>query len=195
MDLSSKYRAMILWLFPPGLAFARSVGTVLYNLCHALAQEPARLHERALAIIEEADPTTTKELLSDWERVLALPEVGVSTGGTFQQRRNDVVSKWTMRGGQAKQKFIERAQKQGFTITIDEFRPFRTGMSRCGDRLYSRTWRHAFRVNAPSVTLSVFRAGSSRCGERLRNWGDEARLEAAIRKKAASHLIPIFSYA
>lgn len=72
-------------------------------------------------------------LLSDWERVLALP---VSTGMTIQARRQQIMVKLNETGGLSRSYFIRLAKSLGYEVTIDEPEPFRCGRNRCGDRLW-----------------------------------------------------------
>ncbi|MGK3122922.1 YmfQ family protein [Candidatus Pantoea formicae] len=94
--------------------------------------------EKVLAAVT---PFGADELLTDWERVLALTP---ATGDTWQQRLSRVLIKLAETGGLSREYFIRLAGSLGYTITIDEPQPFRTGSNSCGDTLYDKriifTW-------------------------------------------------------
>lgn len=191
---ASQYRDQLKALLPPGRAFPRERGSTLDDLLDAMAQELARIDVRADRITTEAVPSTTSELLSDWERVAGLPD---SCSGllsdTQQGRRNDLVSKLVSRGGQSITYFEKIAAALGFTVTIEEFRPFRAGWSQAGQPLSNGDWIFTWIVRAPSETVSHFRAGSGAAGEPLATWGN-AGLECRIRKYKPAHTHVIFAY-
>jgi uncharacterized protein YmfQ (DUF2313 family) len=186
------YEQELKTLFPQGLAWILE-GTVFENLVSGIAPELARVDRRASDLINELDPRTTSELLTDWERVLGLPDGCTGQLGTLQERRNAIVAKLNAIGGQSREYFIALAATHGFEITVEEFRPFQAGVSRAGENVNSQFWRFAWRVNAPETTVWAFRAGQSTAGEPLRNWGNKP-LECLIRKYKPAHTHPIFAY-
>lgn len=191
---ADQYREQLKALLPPGRAFPRERGSTLDDLLDAMAQEFARLDARADRLTTEAVPSTTAEMLADWERVAGLPD---SCSGlladTQQGRRNDLVSKLVSRGGQSIAYFKEVAEALGFEIEIEEFRPFRAGWSQAGDQLTNGDWIFTWRVRAPSVTVNHFRAGVGAAGEPLATWGNEG-LECRILHYKPAHTKVIFAY-
>lgn len=142
-------------------------------------------------ILSEADPRTTYHLLSDWERVLGLPD---SCGGqqpTIALRRAAVVSKVTIRGGQSRAFFIALAAKLGFVITITEFKQYSV-MSPVNAPLCGWSWCFTWRVNAPLNTLRHFSVMSG-VSEPLSIWGNTL-LECAINRFKPAHTIVQFAY-
>lgn len=134
------------------------------------------------------------EGLTDWERVLALPDpclIGIPQTGS--QRVQAVVSKVQARGGQSKSFFIALAKSLGYDITITTFRPARAGMARAGDRVYGGDWSFTWRVNAPSVTVSFARAGTARAGDPLAAWGNKS-LECRLSQMKPAESILLFGY-
>lgn len=191
---ANQYREQLKALLPPGRALTGERGSTLDALLDAMARELARLDARADRLTTEAVPSTTAELLVDWERVAGLPD---SCSGllaeTQQGRRNDLVSKLVSRGGQSVAYFIELAAALGFEVTIEEFHPFRAGFSSAGDPISNGDWVFTWRVRAPGETVMPFRAGQSAAGEPLATWGNE-KLECRIRKYAPAHTHVIFAY-
>ena len=69
------YRDLLARLLPRGKVWA--LGDLTGGLALTLlgfGAELARVHNRFLDILEEADPRTTTELIDDWERILDLPD-------------------------------------------------------------------------------------------------------------------------
>lgn len=148
---------------------------------------------RAGALLDESDPRTTVDLLPDWERVAGLPDEGAFLPRTAQERRAAVVARVTGIGGQSAAYFIALAKSIGYDVTIDDYRPFRAGLSDAGDALTNEVWIHWWMVRAPLVTTFDFKAGQSSAGEPVRIWGVEP-LERLIRKFKPAHTDVTFAY-
>lgn len=191
---ADQYREQLKALLPPGRAFPRERGSTLDALLDALAIELARIDARGDQLMIEAIPFTTTELLPDWERVAGLPD---SCSGlladTLQQRRADLVAKLAARGGQSRAYFIAVALALGFVITIEEFFPFRVGLSEVGAPLNGGDWSFTWRINAPETTITLFRTGPSNVGEPLADWGNDT-LECRMNKLKPAHTILLFAY-
>lgn len=188
------YREQLKALLPSGEAFPQHRGSNLDKVIDAMSVEFSRVDGRADQLSVDAIPNTTAEMLTDWERVAGLPD---NCSGllpeTVQARRNDLVSKLTSRGGQSRDYFIAMAAALGYTITIEEFRPFRAGESLAGDRLTNDDWVYTWRIRGPEITVNYFRAGLSSAGEPLAYWGNQA-LECRMAKTKPAHTILIFAY-
>lgn len=186
------YLVQLQALLPQGTAWPRDAEATLTALLGALAEELARLDARALALIEEADPRTTSEMLTDWERVLGLPDACVGLAVTLQERRAALLQKIIQLGGQSRQFFIDAAGALGFAITITEFPQFTAGAA-AGDALSNGAWVFTWRSNGPAVTIVAFRAGLSAAGEPLRNFGNQP-LECTLTRLKPAHTLVQFAY-
>lgn len=194
MGLSkSDYYAMIAELLPKGPAWTHEEGGILWAIIDSMAEELARVHARIDALIEESDPRTTYELLTDWERVCGLPDCPAA-GQSLEERRTAIVNKLTGIGGQSRAYFIAVAATMGYDITIDEFWPFIAGINRAGDALYVEGSKYMWRVNVPDKRIFYFHAGVSTAGDRLLWWAPDACLENTIKKLAPAHTFVIFNY-
>jgi uncharacterized protein YmfQ (DUF2313 family) len=194
MPTAAEYREQLKALLPPGQAFPRDAGTTLHDLLDGMSIELARVDDRASVLPQEVNPTTSLELLPDWERVAGLPDKcsGVLEE-TLQGRRNALLTKLTSTGGQSAEYFIELAASLGYMVTIEVFRPFRAGRSVAGDALTNGPWSHTWLIRAPAVSVTEFRAGLSAAGERLRTWGNDT-LECKINLLKPAHTIALFAY-
>lgn len=185
------YAEQLFSLLPTGAAWPREEGTVLSGIVGVMAGEFARLDERAMALIDEGDPSKTEEALPDHERVAGLPDPCAGDVQTIEGRRERLLQKLFMRGGQSRPYLIALAAALGYEISITEFRPF-TCESACDAPLYDPSWHFVFRVNAPEVTVRQASCNSG-CDEPLQSWGNDV-LECAIRNHTHSHLHALFGY-
>jgi uncharacterized protein YmfQ (DUF2313 family) len=188
---AQQYENLLIQLSPPGAAWPVEEGTTWRVLLGARAEELARLHNRAEALFEEADPRTASELLPDWERVLGLPDDCAGAADTLEERRAALLAKLTGIGGQSRAYYIGVAAALGFTVTIEEF-PVFTCESPCEDAVTDETWRFTWRVNGPTTTVRDFTCEST-CEEPLRDWGHEV-LECAMTRLKPAHTAVLFAY-
>lgn len=188
------YLAHLQALLPPGAAWTREPGAVLTRLLAAQAAGLARAHNRALDLMEEADPRTTVELLAEWERLCGLPDTCTAGAAlTPDERRAAVVGRLVARGGQSRRYFIGVAAAMGYPgATVTEFRPFRAG-SACTDATYTEDARHVWRLDVPDDGgLETFTVGAA-CTDAVRRWGRPI-LECAIRRHQPAHGLVHFGY-
>lgn len=151
---SSQYIRMLKGLFPRGRAWNTNTTSIWHKMLDAMAAELVRIDGRADDLLNEADPSTATELLTEWERIVQLPDhVQTALSGTLAQRRLDVLRKLTLRGGQSRQFFIDMAAAFGYTVRIEEPAQFRVGRNRCGDRLYGEGWLHYFFIWSTVFTV------------------------------------------
>ncbi|ETK18092.1 putative phage tail protein [Pseudomonas sp. FH1] len=194
MPTAADYLEQLKTLLPPGQAFPREAGTTLHSLLDGMSIELARVDARGEALPLEAIPSSSSELLVDWERVAGLPDKcsGVLEE-TLQGRKNVLLAKLSSTGGQSAAYFVELAASLGYVVTIEQFRPFRVGLSSVGDALTNGAWVFTWRIKAPAVTVTSFRVGQSAVGERLRTWGNDT-LECKINQLKPAHTIALFAY-
>lgn len=193
---ATDYERQLLALRPPGPAWAEDDA-----LLAGMATGLARLHNRALDLIEEADPRTAYEMLDAWERAAGLPDVCPHTPShysnddeqTLEERQRRLVQKLTSLGGQSRAYFIKLAEMLGYPgASITEFRPF-ICTSECDDGIDPDPWRHVWRLNVPQETaISGFTTGAA-CIEPLRTWGN-ARLECTIAQLEPAQTHVLFAY-
>lgn len=197
MSNFEKYRDALLKLWPSGRAWNKENGSLFFETNEGLSVEFSRIEDRSNELLKNLDPRTTFELLSEWEKLLGLPDECLSLGGTIQERIDAVVYKLTHRGGPSlnKQFFIDLAATLGYVITIKEpgVNLFRCGVSRCGDPMYGALWKFWFQVFTDAFVQDVFRTGQNRTGDRLRTFQNTA-LECVIEKLKPAHTQVQFFY-
>ena len=173
------YAAMLRQLLPPGAAWSRDPASKMGALMLALAQEPARLDARALDLIEEADPRTTNEILSDWERVAGLPDPNIPAPTTLAARQTALLDRLVSRGGLAQADFINLIGRFGYAATITTHTPFAAGVGYAGGLLYDTPSIFWWAVNVTVPVGTVTPIGA---------------LENAVRRQAPDHTYPTFNY-
>lgn len=189
-----EYLSQLQALLPTGAAWPRDPDANLTQFLAALADELARLDARGVRLLDETDPRSTFELLADWEQVAGLPEPCREIGTTIQERRGALHARLTQRGIQSRQFYIDLAAAMGYEIHINEYRPFRAGISRAGDMLTNDAWRYRFMVRTDQTTTTFdFKAGQSVAGEPLRRWG-ASELECTLRQYKPAHTDIGFAY-
>ncbi len=167
------FSAALLALLPLGRVWPRETGATLVRVIDGLAEVVGRWAGRTgNFLLIEAFPPAAGVLLTDWERVLGLPDrCLVDWEPTIDERRAAIREKLANRpGGQSKAFFIALAARLGYgDITITEYQPFMAGVSRCGphiDETGEIIWRVAppamracWKVSVYGPRLRWFRAG------------------------------------
>lgn len=149
------YRDALVALLPPGRALTRALGRGIPKLLEACAVEPARVHERTLDLLDEADPSTATELLTEWEDLLGLPDE-CSSPTTLEGRRAASVGRLVGTGGHSQTDYEALAATLGYSITVTHRAPFRAGRSAAGDALSNDPWAHHVDIQAvPSGPLDA----------------------------------------
>lgn len=191
----AEYLAQLQALLPPGAAWSRSPEATLTRVLHALAEALARVDARAAVLIEEADPRTTSELLTDWERVFGLPDECIVAQGitqTVQQRIAALMQAVTGQGGQSAEYYVQLAAGAGYGISITEFTQHDV-TDDVEHPLYNLPWQFTWQVNtALNGAVGYFTVESS-TDEPLAWWGDEL-LECVIWRLKPAHTHVLFSY-
>lgn len=191
---AADYLAQLQGLLPPGPAWPSDPDAILTHLLQALADEAARVDNRAVQLIEEADPRTTSELLADWERVAGLPDPCVVAAGVTQstaQRRAALLARLTTLGGQSAAYFIALAAALGYAVTITEFH-LHDVLDDIDYPLYAAPWQFAWQVNA--ALNSVFELTViDTVDDALAAWSNVA-LECVINRFKPAQTLALFSY-
>lgn len=194
MDVDA-YHQQLIALSPQGLAWNTEPGSEYSDLLYVFAKALSDFNGDVDDIfLRELNPATATKLLPDWERLLGLPDGCSLPNPTLQERREAAYAKWVMKGGQSKAYFIGLAKSLGYDITIDNYKPFMCGISRCGSPLNTVGFRFIWRVNVPGERAIYFRCGQSACGEPLLKIISATQLECIFRKLQPSKSELFFSY-
>lgn len=150
------YKILLIQLLPRG-PFWDGMAT-LKKVLAAWACELERVHNRVLDLLREADPSKAVETLSDWERMLGLPDDCTITATDNVARQQAIVTKLISQGGQSIAYYTALAQAMGYGIAIDEFTPFTTESS-VDDRIYDEAWATSWIVRVLSAPAGRYVGG------------------------------------
>lgn len=105
---------------PNGEAFVSKYveGTNLRAYQKAKSQEFKRFGDFISDLISEVIPSTSINLLSEWESYLGIPDNCIPLATTLQERRDNVILKLTSLAYQTEQHLVDLADAYGFTITF-----------------------------------------------------------------------------
>lgn len=182
-------------LMPRGLAWPRDPTSVMAQVEAGLAPTWQRHTEQNNNLLVDAFPSTSVQLLPEWEAALGLPDPCAGPAPTIAARQAQVVARFAGSGGQSVPYFIQYAALLGYTVTVTEYVASRVGQSRVGQSIsrLGPQWSFAWQINAPLNTVTQSRAGYARAGEPLASWGNEV-LECEISELIPAHTTIIFAY-
>lgn len=146
--LASDFVTALQGLLPRGRVWPRESTSLMATVIEGLAPTYARLAARDNQLILEALPSTTTELLPEWEQTLGLPDPCAGAAPTIEARRAQVVARFANDGGQSIPFFIAYAATLGYAITITLYEPYGFGMG-FGLPFGGEDWAFAWTVNAP----------------------------------------------
>lgn len=191
---AADYLEQAIALLPPGPAWPRGADAYAIRLLRGLSEEFARVHARAVALLNEADPRTTGEMLLDWERVAGLPDGCVIDAGvdpSTEQRVAALVGRLTMLGAQSLPYFEELALSLGYTVTLSEFHvhDVNDGVS---VSITGEAWAHAWQVESV-LNQPVFFTVNATVADPLAAWSN-VMLECVLNRFKPAHTVLLFSY-
>lgn len=189
------YLNQLIALLPSGQAWNTEAGSNLTAVLGVMAAELAYIHGRADTVIREALPSTTVELLPDWEALAGLPDSCSPLADTLPERISALVSKITRIGGQSRQFFINLAAELGYQIEITEYRPFMCGITHCDEPLTEgHDVRFHWHVLVDGAKPLYLRTGESTLDQRLLDWRQADDLACIFQKLKPAHTELIIGY-
>lgn len=180
---------------PTGPAWSRAPASVRRALLRGFLGNHARVWARMRDLLEESDPRTCYETVTDWERDCGLPDPCVGElAPDIEGRRRDIVAKRQMGAITTPQQFIDLCAVLGYEVTVTEFRPFRT-WSDCNAFLNTEAvgWTHSWLVTVQGEPLITVMRCNSPCDSFLRNWGYSS-LECTLLAIKPAHTLLMFAY-
>jgi uncharacterized protein YmfQ (DUF2313 family) len=189
------YRQMLVSLLPPGPAWAVDQVPGIHAILAGLAAEFARVDGRAADLVNESDPSTVRELVPDWERVMNLPDPCLGGSPSFEDRLRAVQKRHLTVGGQSRAYLLSLAWEQGYRgASITEYRAPRFGRARCGVDHFG-TWGLQFFW---TMHLGQRQVAGRRWG--ISTWGEafganpNSGIECLIKRSAPAHCVVTFDY-
>jgi uncharacterized protein YmfQ (DUF2313 family) len=189
---AANYLSAFLNALPRGRAWPKSLGSVCAQVLAGLAPSYVRNNGDAIALIKDAFPATTVNLLPEWELSLGLPDPCDTDTQTLAVRQANVVARFAYNGGQSIRYFVGLAAALGYKITISEFSHWVFGMP-FGMPMTGDGWTNVWQVNSPTFSVKYFTFGASNFGEAFATWGTNS-LQCTLRRLAPAHTTVLFSY-
>jgi uncharacterized protein YmfQ (DUF2313 family) len=193
VKLPADFQAEILSLMPTGLAWPKEPDALQSQVALALAQTFARLNARAIYLLTDAFPSTTVELLPEWEAALGLPDPCAGQFPTIAQRQMQVAARFAAGGGQSVSYLINFAALLGTPITIAQNTPAKFGIATFGQPMNNDQWAFVWTVTVTSLAIYDSTFGVSRFGDPFRAWGN-AVLVCEINRIKPAHTLALFRY-
>lgn len=186
------YAQALVNLLPTGKVWpCADTSTTQYKVIESLVGIYERLNLRINNLLVDAFPSTSIELLYDWEQSLGLPDPCAGLSPTVQGRRAQVVARLTNSGGQSILFYKQYAANLGYDIEIEQYAPFRCGQSRCGHPLGGDDWFYCWNIPSLTPRYIYFRTGVSGCGEPLVSY-QETVLQCELLNIAPAHTVLSF---
>ncbi|MDX2094371.1 MAG: putative phage tail protein [Alphaproteobacteria bacterium] len=190
------YMQQLIGLLPTGQVWNTEIASNTMKLVSVIASELEYIDSRAQSLLREALPSTTIDLLEDWEKVAGLPDSCSLLADTHSERVEALVSKITRIGGQSRQFFIDLAESLGYHIEITELTPFMCGISPVGtDHLTEdHDVRFVWYVTVLDAKLVYLRCGQSTIDRRLLDFRQADDLACIFLKLKPAHTELIIGY-
>ena len=131
---------------PRGPVWSDDIDSNQAKALGALSVALFRSDADAGALLVDAFPFTTLQLLPEWEETLGLPDPCAGADPTIPQRQAQVRARFIGGGGLSRARYIAFAAALGFTITISVYSPFRVGVNKIGDPLAGDGWAYAWGI-------------------------------------------------
>ena len=181
-------------LLPPGQALPRDPDAVFTRLLAAIAARLASAEARFAHLLAQMDPRQATDLLTDWERLLGLPDDCSPIQRDVAQRQQVAFARLTELGGQSPAYFIALAASIGEPgVTITEFRPL-TCNSTCNGTLHTDADAHNWRVNLPSAAQDVrTMTCTSPCDDALQSY-TASGIECVFNARKPAHTGVAYAY-
>jgi len=173
------FQDMLLRLLPPGRAWNRDPTSTMGALALGLAAEFWRLDGRGMDLIEEADPRTTNQMITDWERICGLPDRAVPRPTTLAARQAAVVDRLVSVATQTDADFIALVARLGYSATITHHTPFAADIGTADSPVYDGASVFWWEVN---ITVPIGTATPL------------VLVEHAVTRQAQSHTLVTFNY-
>lgn len=185
---AADYLAALQSLMPRGRAWPRDPDSEQAKILSGMAPIYERQNQRANNLLVDAFPSTSKELLPEWESSL-----GIVGHGSARERSAKVLARFSGSGGQSKSYMISYAKNLGFKITIKEFSQARIGCFLAGMPIMGAEFSYAWEITTSKISPFRFRSGNSSAGDPL-TLPSKSIIEPEMVAISPLHTTVIFKY-
>lgn len=182
---------------PRGRVWAKYLTSKMVLALQTLMPAYERNTQAASALLVDAFPASTLQLIPEWQLSLGLPDPCSGQLTNTDQQRAQILARFLATGVSTKQGIIDYAAALGFVITITEnFGGFIMGHSYMGgpDLVGGDGAIFIWTVHAPLVNYTLFYMGTNVMGDYLGAFTPNDVLECEIRRIAPANTYVQFSY-
>lgn len=199
---ANDYRQQLFALLPPGVVWSADPESTLQRLLAGQALEFARIDERAVSLLAEADPRQALYTFEEWEASYGLPSACAPAEQSMADRRAALIGRIVGRGGMTAQDYLDLAEGLGYAgaqvlefreATVEVDTPTGHTGAVIGDDINGADWDLTWRVLLPSGVVRQAVIDEAVIGDPLRSWGNEL-IECSLRHAAPSWLILQIGY-
>lgn len=188
------YLAQIQALLPEGRAWPRDPDATVTRLLAAVAGGFARLDTHAGGLLDDVRPGAGVHHLTDWERVLGLPDACATSPGSLRERRGRVVEKMTSVARTVPERYVAIAAALGYEAEVIEHDQTAatalSGLDTAGGK-----WRYVWWLRVDTEGRTRYLDALSSAADPLRSAQSDAEVECRVRAAAPAHTHPAFTWA
>ena len=188
------YRDQLHVLLPSGPAWSPEAGTVLDLLLDAFAAQMADLDSTAVNLLNEIRPSTTFDLLPDWERVVGLPDSCSVLGSTITVRRASLLEKLVTKPTLNVSEFVRIGRTFGVDIVVEDLDQTRAEalsakllLSGITLDVTSGKWRFVWWITIPTTADIVRLTTLSTVKTPFRSVARNTEMECRLQKASPAH--------
>lgn len=187
---------VVLDLLPRGVVWPRERETTLAHFWLAICDALVAIQGRDCDLLAESYPCGSTELLSDWERVVGLPDECIPdlSGLSLTIQRQYVCARLATIGGQSATYYMALAAMYGFSISIIEQWPWQIGEATLCDGMTVGNPGNWWIVSCSHLPITYITVGCWQLCDELYTAAGSDLLECIIRRAAPAHTIVTFSY-
>jgi uncharacterized protein YmfQ (DUF2313 family) len=178
---ATDFQQALLNYLPRGRAWPKDPNSVQGQVMLALAQTFARIAAAAVGLLTDTLPSTTVNLLPEWQESLGLPDACTGPPANLAAAQAQCAARFAGNTGQSQADIIAYALTFGYAITITTFAPARAGIACAGQPCYGQDWIFAWQINWRPATGW--------------NWTNDAVLACELGRIAQAHTVLIFERA
>ena len=186
------YLGQLQALLPQGRAWTRRPDAVLTRLLAAEADELADVDLAATQLLDEIRPDTTFDMLSDWERVVGLPDACSDPDAGIFQRRAAVLERLVAQPTLNPSDYVALGRKFGVGLTVVEHDQVRAdaiaGLDTSGGK-----WVFVWWISIDDDGIQYFDT-LSETETPLVEFDRSNELECRLRKAAPAHTHLVIGY-
>ncbi|WP_086553251.1 putative phage tail protein [Acetobacter orientalis] len=146
-----QYTQALLDHLPSGKIYNKTTTSNIYKFFYSLAGEMKKVDDYAENIAIDWQPGNTTNFLFEWQKSLGLPDRCVSHQSSFEDQRNQVVSRLTFTGGSTTNFIKSFCESLGYEVDVKEWGQMICGVQSCNTVSCGTTDR----ANENYITINI----------------------------------------